>query len=148
MADPAVTTGRYHQAGGRGGWYASSSEAGAWAELFRHHEAGGIAPSEVIRRIGRARVRKLRVLDLTNPRVREAFGVSEAELTSDDLGECQRIADYARDAGYDGVLGPSAALAGNHTIAVFASGMRNIAAGRSHVGKPPSRVRRFVSGQK
>jgi RES domain-containing protein len=149
VADPAVTTGRYHRPGGAGVWYASSSEDGAWAELFRHHEAGGVAASEVVRRIGRARVRRLRVLDLTDPRVREAFDVCESELTSDDLALCQRVGQYARDASYDGVLASSAALAGNQTVAVFVSGVRKIAAGRSHVGKPPSRVRGRVSrGQK
>lgn len=145
MADPAVTTGRYHRAGGVGVWYASSSEDGAWAELFRHHEAGAVAASEVIRRMGQARVRRLRVLDLTNSRVREALEISEAELTSDDLAQCQRIGDYARDAGHDGVLAPSAALATGQTIAVFASGMRKIAAGRSHVRKPPVRAQRPAS---
>jgi RES domain-containing protein len=149
VADPAVTTGRYHRTGGPGVWYASSSEDGAWAELFRHHEAGTVAASEVIRRIGRARVRRLRVLDLTDAKVREAFEVSLAALTSDDLAQCQRIAEYAQEAGYDAVLGPSAALEGNQTIAVFASGMRKIAAGRSHVGTPPAPGRRLVSrGQK
>lgn len=71
--------------------------------------------------------------------------MSEAELTSDDLKQCQQIGDYARDARYDGVLAPSAALADNQTIAVFASAMRKVAAGLSHVGKPPARVRRLVN---
>jgi len=79
--------------------------------LFRHHEPGGVSPLEVKRRIGRARAKGLRVLDLTNARVRELLDVSESELTADDLTRCQEIADYARDAGFDAILAPSAARA-------------------------------------
>jgi RES domain-containing protein len=147
-ADPAVTTGRYHRVGGPGIWYASSSEDGAWAELFRHHEPNGVSPLEVIRRIGSARVMRLRVLDLTNPQVRETLGVSERELTGDDLTHCQKVAEYARDSGYDGVLAPSAALDGQRTIAVFSSAMRKITAGRSRVGSPPARTRRLLDKRK
>jgi RES domain-containing protein len=139
-ANPAVTTGRYHRTGGPGVWYASSSENGAWAELFRHHEPGGVSPLEVIRRIGRARVKGLRVLDLTDARVREMLNVSERELTGDDLSRCQEIADYARDAGFDAILAPSAALEGQRTIAIFSSAMRKITEERSRVGSPPVRA--------
>ena len=143
-ADPAVTTGRYHRAGDPGIWYASSSENGAWAELFRHHETGGISPLEVIRRIGRARVSRLRVLDLADARVREMLRVSEGELTDDDLRVCQQIAQYARKSGYDAILAPSAALDGHRTIAVFPSAMRKITEEYSRVGSPPARMRRLL----
>ena len=147
-ANPAVTTGRYHRFGDPGLWYASSSEDGAWAELFRHHEAGGVSPLEVIRRIGRAQVKRLRVLDLTDARVREILNVSERELTGDDLTQCQKVAEYARDSGYDAVLAPSAALDGQRTIAVFSSAMRKVAEEHSRVGSPPARARRLLGERK
>jgi len=112
--------------------------------LFRHHEPGGVSPLEVKRRIGRARAKGLRVLDLTNARVRELLDVSESELTADDLTRCQEIADYARDAGFDAILAPSAALEGQRTIAVFASAMRKITAERSRVATPSARARRLL----
>jgi len=143
-ADPAVTTGRYHRADGPGVWYASSSEDGAWAELFRHHEPGAVSPLEVIRRIGRARVSRLRVLDLTDASVRETLAVSERELIGDDLTQCQQIADYARSSGFDAILAPSAALEGHRTVAIFSSAMRKISEGRSRVGSPPARTRRLL----
>lgn len=143
-ADPAVTTGRYHRVGGPGVWYASSSQNAAWAELFRHHAPGGVSPLEVTRRIGGARVRRLRVLDLTNARVREILGISERELTGDDLTHCQQVAEYARNSGYDAILAPSAALDGQRTIAVFSSAMRKITEGRSRVGSPPARARSLL----
>jgi RES domain-containing protein len=141
-ADPAVTTGRYHRADGPGVWYASSSENGAWAELFRHHEPGGVSPLEVIRRIGQTRARRLRVLDLTDARVLQSLDISEHDLIGDDLTQCQQIADYARSSGFDAILAPSAALEGHRTVAIFASAMRKIAEGRSRVGSPPARTRR------
>jgi RES domain-containing protein len=143
-ADPAVTTGRYHRVGGPGVWYASSSENAAWAELFRHHEPGGVSPLEVIRRIGQARARRLRVLDLTNARVLERFDISETDLIGDDLTDCQRIADYAGTSGFDAILAPSAALEGHRTIAIFSSAMRKIADGGSRTGSPPARARRLL----
>jgi RES domain-containing protein len=143
-ADPAITTGRYHRANGPGIWYASSSEDGAWAELFRHHEPGGVSPMEVIRRIGRARVSRLRVLDLTDARVLESLDISEHDLIGDDLTQCQQIADYARSSGFHAILAPSAALEGHRTVAIFLSAMRKIAEGRSRVGSPPARARQLL----
>jgi RES domain-containing protein len=124
VADPAVTSGRYHRLGGAGVWYASSNEYSAWAELFRHHEAGGVSPLEVIRRIGRVPIKRLRVLDLTDARVRDAFGVSDGELISDNLTHCREIAQYGQKAGYDAIFAPSAALEGQRTLAVFAFAMQ------------------------
>ncbi|HYL59419.1 MAG TPA: RES family NAD+ phosphorylase [Candidatus Acidoferrales bacterium] len=144
LANPAVTSGRYHRAGGPGVWYASSSENGAWAELFRHHEAGGVSPSEVTRRIGRARIKELRVLDLTDASVREAIGVSAEELTGDDLARCQEIAQRAQRAGFDGILAPSAALDGQQTLVVFATAMRKVVEQSSGVGQPPAHARRML----
>jgi RES domain-containing protein len=145
VADPAVTSGRYHRLGGAGVWYASSSENSAWAELFRHHEAGGVSPLEVIRRIGRVRIKRLGVLDLTDARVRDAFGVSEGELISDNLTHCQEIAQYAQKAGYDEILAPSAALEGQRTLAVFAFAMQRTAEQSSRVGRPSARARRVLA---
>lgn len=146
VADPALTSGRYHRIGGLGVCYASSSETGAWAELFRHHEAGGVSPFEVRRLMGRVRIRNIKVLDLTDHRVREAFRVSENDLTADDLTRCQAIAEQARKAGYDGVLAPSAALDGQKTLAVFAVATSKIIEESSRVRHAPARMHRFSGG--
>lgn len=143
VADPAVTSGRYHRVGGPGVWYSSSSETAAWAELFRHHAPGGVSPFEVRRLIGRVRVRDLKVLDLTNPQVREALGIFDDVLTADDLTGCQTIAEQARAAGYDGILAPSAALEGQKTLAIFASAANKIIEESSRVRHAPPRIRRF-----
>jgi RES domain-containing protein len=93
--------------------------------------------------IGRVRVRELNVLDLTDVMVREALGVSEGDLTGNDLTRCQVVAEQAHAAGYDGVLAPSAALDGQKTLAVFAPAISKIVAGSSRVRHAPARMRRF-----
>jgi RES domain-containing protein len=140
MASPAGGPGRYHRVGDPGAWYASTTERGAWAELFRHHTSNELSPFEVRRRIGRARVENLRVLDLTDPRVRETLGV-----TDDDLTRCQALGEAARAAGLEGVLAPSAALAGEVILVVFPSGTPKLTEEQSRVQRAPARLRALVS---
>lgn len=134
---PATYGGRYHRAGSRGAWYASSKERAAWAELFRHHRSTELSPLEVRRRVGRATVRDLKVLDLTDRSIRARLGVTEEDLIDDDLALCQAIGEAARAAGFDGILAPSAALPGEMTLAVFGRGMRRVNEERSRVQRPP-----------
>ncbi|MGH7813075.1 MAG: RES family NAD+ phosphorylase [Candidatus Binataceae bacterium] len=137
VANPAVSAGRYHREGGPAAWYASSSESGAWKELFRHHEPGGVSPLEVRRRIGSARVKRLSVLDLTDPRVRATLNLSDRDLIGDNLARCQKIAEEARRAGYDGILAPSAALEGARTLVVFARSLRKVSETGSRMRRAP-----------
>ena len=92
----------------------------SWCELFRHFVGNGVDPFEVRRRAGRCAVDRLAVLDLTDPIVRAALGVTVDDLVGDDYEVCQRLAQAARVAGFDGVLAPSAGLPGQRTLAVFA----------------------------
>ncbi len=138
--DPATYDGRYHRAGEPGVWYASFTERGAWAELFRHWGQHEVSPFEVRRRVGRARVERLVVLDLTDAAVRDELGVTEDDLIADDATRCRQLAADARDAGFDGVLAPSGALAGETTVAVFASAMGKVIAEHSRVQRPPVRM--------
>ena len=138
-ADPALGPGRYHRAGEPGVWYASNLEQGAWAELFRHFVDEGVDPFEVRRRVGRVSV-DLHVLDLTDKTTRSHLGVDEADLVSDDCATTQTIACAARDAGFDAVLAPAAALPGCETLAVFVHTLPNVTAERSQVRQPPPRL--------
>lgn len=124
---------------GRAGvWYASNKEQGAWAELFRHFVDDGVDPFEVRRRVGRVAV-TLQVLDLTDERTRSHLGVDETDLLSDDYTTTQAIA-AARDANFDAVLAPAAALPGCQTLAVFVHALPNIEPERSEVRQPPPRL--------
>jgi RES domain-containing protein len=121
-------------------WYASSQEQGAWAELFRHFLDEGVDPFEVRRRVGRVSV-DLQVLDLTDEATRSHLGVNEADLVSDNSTLTQDIAAAARDAGFDGVLAPAAALPGCETLAVFGHALSaTVTAERSEVRQPPPRL--------
>jgi RES domain-containing protein len=121
------------------------TEHGAWAELFRHHTSTELSPFEVRRRIGRARVENLRVLDLTDSRVRETLGVTDDDLVGDDLTRCQALGEAARAAGFEGVLAPSAALAGEVILVVFRSGTSKLTEEQSRVQRAPARLRALVS---
>lgn len=138
-ADPALGPGRYHRLGESGVWYASNREQGAWAELFRHFLDEGVDPFEVCRRVGRVSV-NLQILDLTDGKTRSLLGVGEPDLISDDCVTTQNIAAAARDAGFDGLLAPAAALPGCETLAVFAHALPGVRPERSEVRQPPPRL--------
>lgn len=107
--------------------------------MFRHFTAEGVDPFEIRRRIGRASV-ELDVLDLTDSRVREAVGLEAGDLTGDDYTSSQTIAAAARDAGFEGVLAPSAALPGRTTLVVFARALDSVYPAASQVRQPPPRL--------
>lgn len=52
----------------------------------------------------------------------------------------------SRSAGFDGLLAPSGALAGEVTLAVFADGMRagKVSEERSRIGTPPRRMLAYL----
>lgn len=138
-ADPARGPGRYHRTGDPGVWYASSQEQAAWAELFRHFIDDGVDPFELRRRVGRVYV-VLDVLDLTDEAVRAHLGVHEPDLVGDDHSASQAIAAAARDAGFQAILAPAAALPGRETLAVFAHALSSVHPERSEVRQPPPRL--------
>lgn len=75
------------------------------------------------RRLGRATF-DVTALDLTDPAALTALGVTTRDLTSRDRSVCQELAQIAVAAGFDAVLGPSAASSGDETLAVFGSAIR------------------------
>jgi RES domain-containing protein len=117
LPDPPTHGGRYNRAGARATWYGSSTEAGTWAEFARSLPPGA-NPAEFQRRLGQVHF-DLEVLDLTSPALQRRLRVDQSELVSDDLEVCETLADLALEAGYAAVLGPSAAAAGETTLAVF-----------------------------
>jgi RES domain-containing protein len=55
-------------------------------------------------------VRLRRVLDLTDPAVRAAWGLTREDLASDDCARCQEAATVAREDGYEAIRYPSVAV--------------------------------------
>jgi len=128
-----------------GAWYGSTTELGAWAELLRHHRSRELSPFAIRRRIGRAQVEGLRVLDLSDAQVREALGLTEADLTGDDLTRCQALGAAARAAGFEGILAPSAALPDESILVVFPAAIAKVTEEHSRVQHAPARLRALVS---
>lgn len=142
---PAVakTSGRYHRRRGEARLYASSSQAAAWGELFRHVEPE-ISPFEVRRRMSKLRVSGLAVLDLTDPDVRQMVGVSVGNLVSNRPTVCRKIADVVRRAPerYGGILAPSAVDPdAATTLVVFREWIEPaVTVAGVRVGTPPTRL--------
>lgn len=107
---------------------------------MRHFVTDGVDPFEIRRRVGRVKVTDLDVLDLTNPTVRAALGVTEADLTGDQYSDTQQLAEEAAAAGFQGILAPSAALPGRRTLVVFAAASALVTEESSDVRQPPPRL--------
>ena len=149
-SEPAATSGRYHREGERGAWYASTIERAAWAELIRHLSKGsGVDPFLIRRRVGRASLLGVRVLNLTDEETCRVLGVKRGDfgkddLTGDDYAKCQEVADRARAAGFDGILAPSAALPGELTVVVFTRALHRVTEEHSRVQRPPKTMRKHL----
>lgn len=140
FADPAISEGRYHRVGGPGAWYSSDQEQAAWAELFRHFPDAGVDPFQVRRRIGKVTVSNLEVLDLTDGAIGTVVGLEPKDLVGDDYTQSQAVAHAASEAGFGGIIAPSAALPGRMTLVVFGSGMKHLTPGSSRIRQPPPRL--------
>ena len=136
MPNPPLGEGRYHVARGTPTWYGSSTEAGAWAEFARSAPTG-VDLRSARRRLGRVTFDVV-ALDLTNPSVIGALGISRADLVSDDRIVCQQLAETAVDTGFDAIIAPSAAVDGAMTLAVFGDAIKSKATKVEDLG-----VRRF-----
>ncbi len=134
--------GRYHRRGQPPPLYASSDRDTCWGELFRHTDPAVVSPFEIRRRMSELKVIELPVLDLTDPSVRSAVGVTEAQLTSNDYRHCRRIADlvWSDPERYGGILGPSAAKRGNQTLAVRQEWLDHVGVEAHRTQTPPRRL--------
>jgi RES domain-containing protein len=95
--------GRYNPAEVFGALYLSESSEGCLAELRRRPAA----PRDCL--IGRIRINVGRVFDLTDPDVLEQLGIDRDDLCGDEWELTQELGECIREAGFEGVLVPSAA---------------------------------------
>jgi len=99
--------------------YVALNERTALAELERQAHRSGIPISRLAPRLMlHLDVSLARVLDLTDPAVRDTWGISLADLASDDYTRCQTVARQARRDGYEAVRYPSATGDGEN-LAIF-----------------------------
>ncbi|MCC6311663.1 MAG: RES family NAD+ phosphorylase [Trueperaceae bacterium] len=103
---PAQPAGRWHAAGNGPVHYFATTIDGAWAELIRHEE---ITDPEDIAGLRAA----LWVIDVPDDQSLAEPVLAEAILTGGTAGYpvCQAEAKRLREAGSDGLIAPSAALA-------------------------------------
>ena len=95
--------GRYNPAGEFGALYLAKSEDACRAEVTRR-----IEPEATVS-LGTLEVDLEAVCDLTDPAVCQALGVTHPELVGDDWSITQGIGRALRDAGFEGLIAPSAA---------------------------------------
>lgn len=138
----ARASARYHRRGQAPPLYAASDRDASWGELFRHTDPSIVSPFEIRRRMSRLEVDRLPVLDLTDPDVRAVLHVTEAQLTSNDLRDCQRVADLvaSEPARYGGILGPSASKPGETTLAVSQEWLERVSVVSRRTQTPPRRL--------
>ncbi len=95
--------GRYNAPGEFGALYLSKTRKGCAAEITRRPSF----PPKYI--VGKIRVKLGKVCDLTDPELLKQLGLSRVQLTADDWAETQTLGDLIRDAGFEGIIVPSAA---------------------------------------
>ncbi|MBJ7329062.1 MAG: RES family NAD+ phosphorylase [Solirubrobacteraceae bacterium] len=116
---PSQRSGRWHRQGQGYVQYLALEPLGAWAELVRYE---GIRTADraaqYLRRLWLAYVREEAIADLSTFDRWDACGLDPSVAVGDHEA-CRALADELRDAGYRGVLSPSAALVGGTTLALF-----------------------------
>jgi RES domain-containing protein len=112
-----LARGRWNRYAEYGCLYTSLSPEGARAEYAKELRRIGIdAASDQPKDLVSLTVSVARVLDLTDTREGNRFGVTLETLT------CRIVADLARLAGYDAILSPSAALDGARNLNLYIDG--------------------------
>lgn len=118
--------GRWNRAGIYGCLYTSLSKKGAVAEyekliLYAAFNKEGLGERELVS----LNVDIVHVLDLTT--VENGIVDPKASFltgdTSEDIGRCRQLADYIRQAGFNGFISPSAALEGERNLTIYFDGI-------------------------
>lgn len=111
--------GRFNPQHEFGALYVSLSRETAVHELRRRARRLAVDVADLLpRTMLRLRLDLERVLDLTDPNVATAWGLSAALFQADDLASCQEVARAARRAGYEAIRFPAASGTGEN-VAIF-----------------------------
>jgi RES domain-containing protein len=117
---PNSEPGRWHQAGDGPTQYLSTTVDGAWAELVRAEELRSEQEVALVRMpMWVAEVHVQRIADYGTFEKAEAAGFPPAALIDDDHSRCQEEGRRLRQAGFQGVLAPSAALPTSINLTLF-----------------------------
>lgn len=116
---PSQESGRWHRLGDGYAQYLSESPPGAWAELIRYYRIRSRDfAAEQQRNLWLIYVEETDIADLGSFDAWEACGLDPA-LAIGPHADCQRLVVELHDAGYRGVLSPSAALPDTINLTLF-----------------------------
>lgn len=133
---PNGRAGRWNNAGEQPTQYWSATPDAAWAELIRREGLEAEADPDLVRMpIWACRAPVAGLIDLRNAWAREAAGITEAELVSDDWSPCQRLSAALRGS-CSGVIAPSPVLDGHANVTMF--GPRRMIDWRGRTALPSS----------
>jgi RES domain-containing protein len=102
--------GRYNAPGEFGALYLSKTKKGVIAEITRRPAH----PSKYI--VGKIQVKLGKVCDLTDPDLLKKLRLTRKQLVADDLAETQALGNLIREAGFEGIIVPSAAGKFNNLV--------------------------------
>ena len=115
--------GRWNRANKFGALYASLTKETAQAEHTSQLLKRGLTPGDLsYRLITTIQAHMTQVLDLTDPDRQKEFGLTKAELESDEEA-CRRklleVSEKARTKGYEAILSPSARFPNGKNLNIF-----------------------------
>jgi RES domain-containing protein len=117
---PNSDPGRWHRVGDGPTQYLSTTVAGAWAELIRAEGLRAESEVALVRMpMWVAEIHVQRIADYGTFERSEEAGFPPDALVDDEYGRCQDEGLRLRQAGYQGVLAPSAALPGKQNLTIF-----------------------------
>lgn len=115
-----TTSERWHTAGEASTQYLSATTDGAWAELIRNENLRSKAELPLIQMpLWQAQIEQSNIVDYHSFAAAELAGFDPGALMSDDQTACRTEGKRLRDAGFAGVLYPSAALPGEESLVLF-----------------------------
>lgn len=115
----SAAEGRFHVQREFGAVYVAADPETALAELDHKARRAGLSREDLLPRLLLTlELTTRRILDLTDRGVQKAWGLTAADLSSDDHTRCQEVARAARDDGYEAIRFPSARGVGEN-YAVF-----------------------------
>jgi RES domain len=119
-ARPNTTDERWHSNGDGPTQYLSATADGAWAELIRNENLRSEADLALVRMpLWQAQIEQGHIADYSSFALAEQASFDPETLIDDDQGACRAEGLRLREAGFSGVVYPSAALPGELNLALF-----------------------------
>jgi RES domain-containing protein len=117
---PNSEAGRWHLVGDGPTQYLSATVEGSWAELIRAEGLLSEAEVALVRMpMWVAEIQVPRLADYSTFERADLAGFPPTALVEDDYSRCQQEGYRLREAGFQGVLAPSAALPGSVNLTIF-----------------------------